>query len=365
MTTTADLTDLTAAPAIDEHPDIAALPATLSARDAKALAAILDELDLTNTGELAVYIAGLHRAWAQQETRHRADLQDVIARLDQLTAQHTAVTRRHAETNAELRRQLVAARTDKLTGLPTRSAWIEQATEALSRPAGSRIPYILLLDLRRLKAVNDHWGHAAGDHVIAVQGARLAQWCKDRGIAARFGGDELVAKADLEPSEFAHQLDALVAIMAEPVTWAGTEITAYASIGLAVAGDLRIRPLEVLLTAADTAMYRTKHSEAPCNWGVALLKDYVAPEDRPGERLRDTDDPRASHDPARPVSDPDYEHLLAASQATVAAANLHTRYDPTVWLREHLEPRGLQPAPGSAPTDYVSVDPEHATWGER
>jgi len=357
-------TDLAAAPDITEHPDLAGLPTTSSSSDATVLAEILAELELENAAELAVYIACLHREWGRQNDLYRSGISAVRTQIEQAGAAHAAA-RRQAEINAQLRRQLAEARTDSLTGLPTRAAWIEQATEVLRRPAGTGIPYILLIDLRRLKAVNDHWGHAAGDHLIAVQAARLDQWCDDRGIAGRFGGDELVAVANLEPSEFTHQLDALAAMMAEPVTWAGTQITAYASIGLAVAGDLHIRPLEVLLTAADTAMYRTKHSDDPCNWGAAFLEDYVAPKDRPVNRLRDAGAPRGNHEHAAPATDPDYGQLLAASQATIAAANLHSHYDPTVWLREHLEPRGLQPAPGARPEQYVAIDPADATWGDR
>lgn len=57
--------------------------------------------------------------------------------------------------------------------------------------------------------------------------------------------------------------------------------------------------------------------------------------------------------------------LLAAAQATIAAADGPYRYDPLSWLRGHLSELGLLPAPGAAPTDFAPVDSGDATWGRR
>lgn len=57
-----------------------------------------------------------------------------------------------------------------------------------------------------------------------------------------------------------------------------------------------------------------------------------------------------------------YHELLSAALATIAAADRHTRHDPTSWLREHLDARGLAPAPGAKPTDYMPIDPREAAF---
>src|SRR5262249_22976644 len=82
-----------------------------------------------------------------------------------------------------------AAHTDRLTGLPNR-AGLE--TE-LARLADQGARYgLLMVDLNGFKLVNDMFGHAAGDAVLAAVGARLAELTRDGGFAARLGGDEFV-----------------------------------------------------------------------------------------------------------------------------------------------------------------------------
>jgi hypothetical protein len=61
------------------------------------------------------------------------------------------------------------------------------------------------------------------------------------------------------------------------------------------------------------------------------------------------------------LSEQAYGDLLAAARATLAAAAGSYRYDPLLWLREHLSSLGALPAPGAKPTDFVPDD--DPVWG--
>src|SRR5260221_13464612 len=54
---------------------------------------------------------------------------------------------------------------------------------------------LLVVDLDDFKAINDTWGHTAGDRVLQQAGALVAQTCRESDSAARWGGEEVVAGA--------------------------------------------------------------------------------------------------------------------------------------------------------------------------
>ncbi|GLK79698.1 putative bifunctional diguanylate cyclase/phosphodiesterase [Methylopila turkensis] len=84
-----------------------------------------------------------------------------------------------------------AAQTDFMTGLANRARLNAVAEELLARdgrPFG-----LLLLDLDRLKTVNDTLGHARGDALIRTAASRLAAAVDGEGMAFRCGGDEFAA----------------------------------------------------------------------------------------------------------------------------------------------------------------------------
>ena len=91
-----------------------------------------------------------------------------------------------------LRRALRAARCDPVTGLPGRAGWTAQAARIM-RGRGTRT--VILVDVDRFKRVNDTYGHAAGDELLAVTAARLCAWAArvGGGACGRLGGDEFTA----------------------------------------------------------------------------------------------------------------------------------------------------------------------------
>ncbi|WP_010280585.1 GGDEF domain-containing protein [Streptomyces sp. SA3_actF] len=84
-----------------------------------------------------------------------------------------------------LARRLATARRDPLTDLPTRAAFTARASRLLAKSPNA---VVLLVDLDDFKAVNDTYGHDAGDAVLTATAQRLALWAGAHGIAARLGG---------------------------------------------------------------------------------------------------------------------------------------------------------------------------------
>lgn len=124
---------------------------------------------------------------------------------------------------------------------------------------GGAVTFILL-DLDGFKAINDSFGHAAGDAVLVELARRLRHALEQSSgaLVVRMGGDEfgcLIARASDAADGFAavaiaHSLD-------QPIAYGGTTLRITASMGIAD-GEAEERSLEALLQEADAAMYCAK-----------------------------------------------------------------------------------------------------------
>jgi diguanylate cyclase (GGDEF)-like protein len=85
------------------------------------------------------------------------------------------------------------AKTDQQTGLLNNRSFIEATQERL---ASGRRTALLLGDLDRFKAINDRYGHLAGDAVIAAVGERLRGLFGSTAIVGRMGGEEFAVAID-------------------------------------------------------------------------------------------------------------------------------------------------------------------------
>lgn len=197
-----------------------------------------------------------------------------------------------------LNRQLDDARTDKLTRLPTREDWTEQA-ETLLRELHEDV-FVLLLDLNDFKRINDRHGHHIGNAVLRVQADRLRLWCDHLagyGVVGRLYGDEMVAAFRLhQPSDLDRALDSLGNCLAKPCIVDGLRLTASAAIGVAPAAPGR--PLDILMQAADKAMYAAKGQRGESWWQLAEDKNLAdkvdhSPKNRPRDHLLRGSDGRA------------------------------------------------------------------------
>jgi diguanylate cyclase (GGDEF)-like protein/PAS domain S-box-containing protein len=167
------------------------------------------------------------------------------------------IEKRLGESN---RRLTVLATTDELTGLPNRRMLAEQLDLALARARRSGLAVaVLCLDLDRFKDINDSLGHAVGDDLLIAVAARLRAGARETDVVARYGGDEfviLLADLDVQSAhdQAATVVERLRGLLAEPYAVGPVELTAEASIGVAVY-PFDSRDAKGLLAAADAEMY--------------------------------------------------------------------------------------------------------------
>lgn len=148
---------------------------------------------------------------------------------------------------------------DHLTGLPNRAMFAERMALALAdmRRSGRAVG-VLALDLDRFKLVNDTYGHAAGDELIADIALRLKSLVRDSDVVARLGGDEFaILHADAEPRGLWALAGRIVTELSQPIDLPFGRVFPGVSVGVTITVDQRADGVEVL-RQADLAMYRAK-----------------------------------------------------------------------------------------------------------
>ena len=124
-----------------------------------------------------------------RRVRSLGEVQVLEGRPIALTGVFQDITDRHAHEQV----LQVSANTDVLTRLANRACYERHLAGILDRRASGAEPVcLLLLDLDGFKAVNDTFGHAAGDDVLRMMADRLRQIAPPMSFVARLGGDEFV-----------------------------------------------------------------------------------------------------------------------------------------------------------------------------
>jgi cyclic di-GMP phosphodiesterase Gmr len=144
-------------------------------------------------------------------------------------------------------------RTDLLTGLVNRGALFEAMTRSLAEDGCG----LLFCDLDGFKQVNDRFGHAVGDLVLAEAGARLRGVVGPADLPARFGGDEFVVLCpEGDPQRLAALARSVVERLGEPYAAPEGRVTVGVSVGTAVGGPGDAA--DELIARADRDMYGVK-----------------------------------------------------------------------------------------------------------
>ena len=193
-----------------------------------------------------------------------AGVQDFIPKTELFSANLSrsidyAIRRKQKQRDAEQQ-----AMRDPLTGLVNRAAlqqYLVRATARARRQGGGFA--VAFLDLDGFKAINDRYGHAAGDEVLVTVAKRAQSIARANDTLCRLGGDEFVflldgcytrAKARQGASRFS-------AIICKPIVLGAdtgaAHVSVSASFGLAVCPKDSLDPQE-LLAIADRTMYENK-----------------------------------------------------------------------------------------------------------
>lgn len=157
-----------------------------------------------------------------------------------------------------LHKQLAATRRDPLTGLLRRDAYTARARSLVARHDDVAV---VMVDADKFKRINDGFGHAAGDAVLAAFGARLTIWAGSRAAVGRLGGDEFAIVLRLPADQRERRLEQLVRLLRKPVILDdGRTLDVAASVGAASPDVIGTRDLSKLQRAADAALYDGKHA---------------------------------------------------------------------------------------------------------
>lgn len=146
---------------------------------------------------------------------------------------------------------------DALTGLLNRresTRLIEELIRAADE-AGAEVT-ILLLDIDRFKAVNDTYGHDAGDAVLRQLGVAFASMVRSYEIVGRYGGEEFILALASTNHEAARFLNHRVHAAAASVTGRGAPVTI--SVGLCCRPLRSGQSFDQVVKAADQALYEAK-----------------------------------------------------------------------------------------------------------
>jgi diguanylate cyclase (GGDEF)-like protein len=238
----------------------AAVPVCATNPDGRRLLVVRCPSRFGANAALAIWRTPAGRSWDEEDAM--------------LAASATGVIRMILDYDAMRQEMAQQARTDPLTGLLNRRAFLEEATRFVSRLDREGQPGTLLyLDVDGFKAVNDRSGHAAGDAVLTCLSDLLRKTVRPTDLIARPGGDEFavwLGGADhMTAAERADHLcrtapAAFQAVLDQDIPGLGL------SVGIATRRWGSPERIQDLIRRADLAMYEVKRSGGS-HWRVSLL----------------------------------------------------------------------------------------------
>lgn len=201
--------------------------------------------------------SGPARAIIEEAASQLAMLAEENARLRQAVSDRVAAsTQSIARAKERFEVERIASRTDPLTKIGNR----RRLDEEMAKPVDASL---ILADIDHFKRFNDTYGHKAGDLILVAFARILRQVAGDRGLAARFGGEEFAIFLPNLPAAEARELADRARLMLErmaTITTKGgvslSKVTASFGVAFAHAGE---NP-DVLVERADQALYQAKDS---------------------------------------------------------------------------------------------------------
>lgn len=155
---------------------------------------------------------------------------------------------------------------DGLTGLLNRSAFLQTLQVAVPEARRQGLDFaVVYVDLDGFKPINDRFGHAVGDQLLAWVARQLVQAARENDAVARLGGDEFaLLQRGVSDPDSAHRLgERLVQAISQPAEIETQLLQIGASVGI-VMSSADASDAEEFLRKADSAMYLAKASGRGC-----------------------------------------------------------------------------------------------------
>jgi diguanylate cyclase (GGDEF)-like protein/PAS domain S-box-containing protein len=165
---------------------------------------------------------------------------------------------------------------DVLTGVPNRQLLFDRLGQSLAMARRCKQQFaVLFIDLDGFKAINDSYGHEAGDTVLRSVAQRLNATLRDSDTVARVGGDEFAVLLNnlQSPDNLGPIIDKLIEVIFQPIEVDAQPCRVGASIGVSLYPD-HGHEAEILLSRADSAMYQSKRN-GKNRWNLFLPEANV------------------------------------------------------------------------------------------
>jgi diguanylate cyclase (GGDEF)-like protein len=163
-------------------------------------------------------------------------------------------TKRLSDENSRL------ANLDSLTDLPNRRQFFTRLHESLQRANCDKKRFVVgMIDLDGFKAINDVYGHGAGDKLLIEAGHRMQDICGEKIFLARLGGDEfgLISAAETDDDAIHALGSRICSVLEVPFTLSGVIAQVSGSAGFAIFPEAG-SSVQLLFERADYALYYAK-----------------------------------------------------------------------------------------------------------
>lgn len=208
----------------------------------------------------------LEKSEAVEVKVHEASekLSEVNQSLEKEVKERNLLEHELAKVKAQQKATLHTSLHDALTGLPNRALFndrLEHGMEQAKRHGWTLA--VMFMDLDKFKAINDSYGHDAGDAVLLTIAKRLKANTRTDDTVSRHGGDEFLyllmeIKEDQDAAMVAKKI---IEAVQEPCNVSVGELTVNTSIGISIY-PRDGTTVEALIKSADAAMYRAKLSKS-------------------------------------------------------------------------------------------------------
>jgi diguanylate cyclase len=219
----------------------------------------------TLRGQLTARLNAISSHLTDFQSREDTRVRTYRERVQHMRARISVLERESRSLQESLREEQRLAMIDALTGIPNRAAYDDRIEQEFKRwKRFSRPVSILAWDIDRFKAVNDAYGHKAGDKVLRVIGQHLARNVRDTDFVGRYGGEEfvmlLVGTAAEEARVVADKIRLEVAQLGFHFHDAPVAVTASCGITEFAGADTP----DTIFDRADRALYKAKQAGRNC-----------------------------------------------------------------------------------------------------